>query len=40
MRKINESAKPEHFPKFLDEISKKYLLLAAQLEIEIEETRI
>ncbi|CAK63509.1 unnamed protein product (macronuclear) [Paramecium tetraurelia] len=40
MRKINESAKPEYFPKFLDEISKNYLLLAAQLEIDIEETRI
>lgn len=40
MRKINESAKPEYFPKFLDEISKNYLLLAAQLEIEIEETRV
>ncbi|CAD8201779.1 unnamed protein product [Paramecium pentaurelia] len=40
MRKINESAKPEYFPKFLDEISKNYLLLAAHLEIEIEETRI
>ncbi|CAD8126925.1 unnamed protein product [Paramecium sonneborni] len=40
MRKINESAKTEYFPKFLDEISKNYLLLAAQLEIEIEETRV
>ncbi|CAD8211504.1 unnamed protein product [Paramecium pentaurelia] len=40
MKKINESAKPEYFPKFLDEISKNYLLIAAQLEIEIEETRV
>ncbi|CAK89449.1 unnamed protein product (macronuclear) [Paramecium tetraurelia] len=40
MRKINESAKPEYFPKFLDDISKNYLLQAAQLEIDIEETRV
>ncbi|CAD8202714.1 unnamed protein product [Paramecium pentaurelia] len=40
MRKINESAKLEYFPKYLDEKSKQYLLLAAQLEIDIEETRV
>lgn len=40
MRKINESAKLEYFPNYLDEKSKNYLLLAAQLEIDIEETRV
>ena len=40
MRKINETAKAEYFPKFLDEQSKQYLLQVAQLEIEIEETRV
>lgn len=39
MHKINEKAKAEQFPKYLSEESKQYLLQAANLEIQIEETR-
>lgn len=40
MKKINESAKPEYFPKYIPEESKQYLFEAANLEMEIEEIRI
>ncbi|CAD8154301.1 unnamed protein product [Paramecium octaurelia] len=40
MRKINENAKIDQFPRYLDDTSRNYLLQAAQLEIEIEETRL
>ncbi|CAK82602.1 unnamed protein product (macronuclear) [Paramecium tetraurelia] len=39
MKKINENAKVEQFPRYLDDQSRQYLLQAAQLEIQIEDTR-
>ncbi|CAD8158312.1 unnamed protein product [Paramecium pentaurelia] len=39
MKKINENAKLDQFPRYLDDTSRNYLLQAAQLDIEIEETR-
>ncbi|CAD8065693.1 unnamed protein product [Paramecium primaurelia] len=39
MKKINENAKIEQFPRYLDDQSRQYLLKAAQLEIEIEDAR-
>ena len=39
MRKINENAKVEYFPKFLVEESKQYLMKASSLEFEIEDIR-
>ncbi|CAD8091131.1 unnamed protein product [Paramecium sonneborni] len=39
MKKINENAKLDQFPRYLDDTSRNYLLQAAQLEIEIEDTR-
>ncbi|CAD8077237.1 unnamed protein product [Paramecium sonneborni] len=39
MKKINENAKIEQFPRYLDDQSRQYLLKAAQLEIEIDDAR-
>ncbi|CAD8073408.1 unnamed protein product [Paramecium primaurelia] len=40
MKKINENAKVEQFPRYLDDQSRQYLLRAAQLEIDIEDARL
>ncbi|CAD8077956.1 unnamed protein product [Paramecium sonneborni] len=40
MKKINENAKIEQFPRYLDDQSRQYLLKAAQLEMEIEDARL